>query len=362
MLYKLTVFLGLGLCFWEGRAQTPLIPISEPASEQTTDDLNLSAMIQPADPTLFVRDSLYYNWCNSIIKDEQGVYHLFYSRWPKSIGFFSWLTHGEIAHSIASRPEGPYSPGETVLKPRPEAWDQVTVHNVKVEQFKDRFYMYYTATNSGAERLSDTELREIGKTGYAHPYWPLLRANQRTGVAISSSLKGPWVRSAQPMIEPHGPIRTVTVNPAVCQGGDGRYHLIIKGDDVSSDKPRAIQAIGVSDAPDGPFRLEMKPAFADIPTEDASMWYDKSRKRYYAIFHAHGANYIGLITSLDGISWQKATHYEVCKKQVPLQDGRVMQVDRMERPFVFIEDGQPRLLAFGVKKGNDAFILFFQLK
>ena len=43
------------------------------AFAQSTDDLNLSAMIQPADPALFVHDSTYYNWCNSIIKDDDGT-------------------------------------------------------------------------------------------------------------------------------------------------------------------------------------------------------------------------------------------------------------------------------------------------
>lgn len=331
-------------------------------SAQTTDDLNLSAMIEAADPSLFVHDSLYYNWCNSIIKDTKGEYHLFYSRWPKSIGFYSWLTHSEIAHSKASHPGGPYKMGQTVLKAHPESWDCVTAHNVKVEKFDDLFYMYYTSTNTGNDNLSDDMLVEIGKTGYSHKYWKLLRSNQRTGVATSGSLEGPWLHKGKPMIEPHGPIGTVTVNPAVCKGYDGRYYLIIKGDDITANKPRLIQAIGTSNHPDGPFRLENKPAFADVPTEDVSMWYDKNRKRYYAIFHAHGGDYIGLITSEDGINWQKAKHYEVCKKQVPLKDGTIMKVERMERPFVYIEDGEPRLLAVGVKKGNDAFIVFFPLK
>ena len=96
------------------------------AFAQSTDDLNLSAMIQPADPALFVHDSTYYNWCNSIIKDDDGTYHLFYSRWPKSIGFYSWLTHSEIAHATASKPEGPYRMGKTVLKARKGYWDSVT--------------------------------------------------------------------------------------------------------------------------------------------------------------------------------------------------------------------------------------------
>ena len=331
------------------------------AFAQSTDDLNLSAMIQPADPALFVHDSTYYNWCNSIIKDDDGTYHLFYSRWPKSIGFYSWLTHSEIAHATASKPEGPYRMGKTVLKARKGYWDSVTAHNVNVKKFDDNYYMYYTSTNTGKEKLSENDLVEAAKTGYSHKYWPLLRSNQRTGVAMAQSLEGPWERMDKPMIEPHGPIGTVTVNPAICRGEDSKYYLIIKGDDVKSSKPRLIQAIGTSDSPTGPFRLEDKPAFADIPTEDVSMWYDKNRKRYYAIFHAHGGNFIGLITSEDGVNWQKAKHYEVCKKEVPLKDGTVMKVDRMERPFVYVENGVPTLLSFGVKKGNDAFIVFFKL-
>lgn len=329
---------------------------------QSTDDLNLSAMIQPADPALFVHDSTYYNWCNSIIKEDNGTYHLFYSRWPKSIGFYSWLTHSEIAHSTATKPEGPYKTGKTVLKARKGYWDNVTAHNVKIKKFDETYYMYYTSTNTGKEKLSENDLIEAVKTGYSHKYWPLLRSNQRTGVATSQSLDGPWKRMDKPMIEPHGPIGTVTVNPAICQGEDNKYYLIIKGDDLKANKPRLIQAIGTSDSPTGPFRLEDKPAFADIPTEDVSMWYDKNRKRYYAIFHAHGGDFIGLITSEDGINWQKAKHYEVCKKEVPLKDGTVMKVDRMERPFVYVENEVPTLLSFGVKKGNDAFIVFFPLE
>lgn len=338
-----------------------ILLVNKLALSQSPDDLNLSKMIRPADPALFVHDSTYYNWCNSIIRDDKGMYHLFYSRWPKSIGFSAWLTHSEIAHAVSKKPGGPYKTGQTVLTSRKGYWDNISTHNVKVEKFGDLYYMYYTSTNTGSEKRSAEELIEIGRKGARHDSWSLLRSNQRTGVAVSQSLDGPWKRRNQPMIEPHGPIETVTVNPAVCLGPDHRYYLIIKGDDRYSEKRRLIQAIGTSDRPEGPFRLEEKPAFADIPTEDVSMWYDKNRQRYYAIFHAHGGDFIGLITSEDGINWQKATHYEVCKKEIPLNDGTIMKVDRMERPFVFMENDEPVLLSFGVKKGNDAFIVFFPL-
>lgn len=328
---------------------------------QNTDDLNLTSMIQAADTSLFVRDSLYYNWCHSIVKDDNGVYHLFYARWPKKLGFYSWLTHSEIAHAISDRPEGPYPVGTTILKPRHDSWDNITMHNVQVKKFEGRYYMYYISTNSGADKLTDSMLEDIGRTGYSHRYWNLLRNNQRVGVAVSSSLEGPWKRMEKTLIEPCGPIWTVAVNPSVCQGKDGRYYMIVKGDDNPTPKHRAIQAVAVSDSPCGPFRLERKPAFADIPTEDVCVWYDRIRSRYYAVFHAHGGNFIGMITSEDGINWDKAHNYVVCKKEVRLKDGTIMKMDRMERPYIYLENDRPCMLSFAVKKGNDSFIVFYRL-
>lgn len=330
--------------------------------EGETDDLDLSLWIQPADTALFVKDSHYYNWCNSVIRDEAGIYHLFYARWPKSVGFYSWLTHSEIAHATSDNPEGPYRNAETILSARPGEWDCVTMHNVQVRKFGDKYYLYYTSTNSGSLSFSAETLEEIGKTGYAHKYWGILRSNQRSGVAVATSPWGPWQRREWPLVEPEKPIWTVAVNPSVCQGEDNHYYLIVKGDDNPTPQHRAIQAVAVAETPEGPFVFENRPAFDDIPTEDVCVWYDRTRHRFYALFHAHGGNFIGMITSEDGRRWVKARHYEVCKKEIRLKDGTTMKVERMERPFVYCENGLPAMLSFGVKKGNEAFIVFYRLK
>lgn len=329
-------------------------------SAQNTDDLDLSKLIHPVDTNSFIKDPSYYNWCNSFIKGEDGMYHLFYSRWPKSIGFTGWLTHSEIAHAVSSRLEGPYTYKESVLKGRKGYWDAITAHNAQVRKFGDKYYLYYTSTNSGKEEWSADFLKEVGRVGYGHKKWEILRSNQRAGVVSAHSLNGPWERRNTPMIQPAGPIKNVAVNPSVCQGGKDKFVLIIKGDDIKSEKRKLIQAVGTGTSPYGPFRLENKPAFDDIPSEDACVWYDEARKRYYAMFHAHGGSFIGLITSVDGINWQKAKNYMVCKKQIPLTDGTVMKVDNMERPFVYIENGNPVMLSFAVKKGNDSFIVMFK--
>lgn len=339
--------------------------VPEAETSGDTDNLNLSTLILPVDTTSFVKDKDWYNWCNSVIKGDDGKYHLFYARFPKSIGFNSWLVFSEIAHATGPTPTGPFVYKETIMQPRPGHWDAINAHNVKVEKFGKRFYLYYISTNNKNidTELTDSTLRSVGKTGYRHPLWMPIRNNQRSGVAVSKSVNGPWKRFEQPIVEPHGPIKHVTVNPAVVEGPDKRFYLIIKGDDIKESRSiRLIQAVGTSHSPVGPFKLLEKPAFDTLPTEDASIWYDARRKRFYAIFHTLGKDFIGLITSKDGLEWQKARHFEVCKKELALPDGSVMRIDRMERPSVYVEDGEVRMLSFAVMKGGDAFIVFLKLK
>ena len=51
----------------------------------------------------------YWVWCGSVIKGDDGKYHMFASRWPKPPGFGPyWLTNSEIVHAISDKPAGPY--------------------------------------------------------------------------------------------------------------------------------------------------------------------------------------------------------------------------------------------------------------
>lgn len=329
------------------------------AAEPDTDDLDFSGRIRPADPALFIRSKTHFNWCNSVVRGEDGTYHLFFVRFPKALSFQSWLCFSEIAHGTAPRPEGPYTGIRTILRPRPDNWDKLSLHNVQVRKFGPKYYLYYISTHNGGTGLDDAGLRKSALDGYRGRHWMRLRNNQRTGVAAADSPYGPWTRMDKAMVEPHGAIKNVTVNPSVCLGGDGRYHLIIKGDNARAPRPGMIQACGVSDSPTGPFTLRDKPAFAEIQTEDACIWYDPKRKRYYAIFHECPGNWIGMITSEDGFNWRRARHYRVCRKEIPLKDGTVMKIQRMERPFAYVENGLPVQLSFAVYDRGDAFIVFF---
>jgi alpha-L-fucosidase len=303
----------------------------------------------------------YYNWCTSTVKGDDGKYHLFYSRWKKEYSFYGWLTHSEIAHAVSDSPAGPWKYKETVLKGRGKGhWDAITVHNPKIKSFEGKYYLYYCSTNLGDKSYTEEELIETAHTGYDHPNWKILRPNQRTGVAVSSSLSGPWERMDEPLIEPTGPITTLTVNPAIDRGGDGKYYLIVKGDKPNETRFIRNQAMAISDSPAGPFEMQSKPVIDYLDTEDMSLWYDAGREHFYGVFHAH--SFIGMVSSRDGLDWKKASEYVLTPKEIPLQDGGLLSPDRLERPFIYLEEGEPKVLSLAVKKEDESYCIFLPIE
>lgn len=328
---------------------------------QPVDALLFKDRIQPVTAENIFSDPEYYNWGASIIKGEDGKYHLFYSRWKKELKFTAWLTHSEIAHAVSDSPEGPWKYVETALKGRRgDHWDAITAHNPKIKYFKGKYYLYYISTYGGDRQISEAELVETAAAGYTHKYWWLLRNNQRTGVAVADNLSGPWVRQEQPLIEPSGPITTLTVNPAITHGPDGKYYLIVKGDKPNEERFIRDQAIATSDHPDGPFQMLVKPVIDYLDTEDMSVWYDDKYQHFYAVFHAH--TFIGMVSSRDGKEWKKATEYVLTGKEIVLESGDTLVPDRMERPFIYYEDGLPRVLSVAVKKGDDSYCVFLPIR
>lgn len=318
--------------------------------------------LQPLTETNIFKSDDYFNWCSSIIKGEDGIYHLFYSRWPKKYTFFSWLTHSEIAHAVADDPSGPWEYKETVLQGRGKGhWDAITAHNPKIKKFGEKYYLYYISTNLGIKDYTEEELIETARVGYSHPNWKeYLRPNQRAGVAVAESINGPWKRIDKPLIEPSGPITTLTVNPAIAQGKDGKYYLIVKGDKPNDTGFTRNQAVAISDSPTGPFEMQPGAVIDDMDTEDMSVWYDAGRDKFYGVFHAH--SFIGMINSPDGINWGKATEYVIQNKRISMDDGSELIPERMERPFLYQEEGEPKVLSMAVKKGDDAYIVFIPVQ
>ena len=325
-------------------------------------EVKISDKILPISEKNIFRDSDYFNWCSSIIQGEDGKYHLFYSRWKRSYTFDAWLTHSTIAHAVSDYPDGPYQYVNTVIDLEKEhygAEDMITAHNPKIKYFEGKYYLYFCSTHMD-RNISNQELIETAKVGGKHRNWKPLRVNQRTFVASALTLNGPFKIEKETLLEPEGPIETLAVNPAICYDQD-KYFLIVKGDKPGSTKFERNQAVAVSEYPDREFKIQPKPVIQDWDTEDVSMWYDKEGQRFYAVFHAH--TYIGMMTSQDGLNWEKAEDFEIMKKRIPRTENLdPILPDRMERPFVFLEDNVPVVLSLAVKKGDDTYIVFVRLK
>ncbi len=340
---------------------TLLFSLLTVTAQEPPDDLFLTEHLQPVSPENIFRTPGYYNWGSSIIKGKDGRYHLFYARWKKTYSFTGWLVLSEIAHAVSKTPYGPWKYKETVLRGQgPGHWDAYTAHNPKIKYFDGKYYLYYISTNLGEDTLTHDRLLEIAHKGYRHPLWMVIRNRQRTGVAVASSLEGPWKRLDQPILEPSGPITRLTVNSAITKGPDGRYYLVVKGDKPGAQRFLRNQAIAVGETPTGPFVMQQEPVIDYIDTEDMSMWYDKERHRFYGVFHARG--FIGLVTSADGIHWHKATRYVLMPKVVPLAGGDTLKPGRLERPFVYTENGEVKVLSLAAKKGDDSFCVFIPIK
>ncbi|QQL45503.1 glycoside hydrolase family protein [Sulfuriroseicoccus oceanibius] len=313
-----------------------------------------SAQLQPITEANHFRDPDWYQWGGSILRGEDGGYWLFYSRWPKSHGFYAWLTDSEVAVARSDSPAGPWKYQYTALKGRGGAhWDAVTAHNPKIKHFDGRYYLYYISTVGD---YSDDERKKIAKTGYSHPAWSKLRNAQRTGVAVADSPAGPWKRADSPIFEPTPPLHTIVVNPAIVQRKQGDYLLMVKGDREPRRGSPRIQAVAISDSPVGPFAVQPEPAIRDFDTEDASLWYDSKLDEYRAIYHAH--SHYGVITSKDGVTWKGSKHAVYHPKRFRWEDGSVFTAHRIERPFIHLgEDGEPAVFLTSYFKAGHSAIL-----
>lgn len=329
-------------------------------SQETEYNLDINKTIEPLTKQGIFRDSDYYNWGGSIIKGEDEKYHLFYSRWKREYTFAGWLTFSEIAHAVSNNPSGPWTYLETSLKGRGEGhWDEITAHNPKIKRFDGKYYLYYIATNFGGKAYTEQDLMATNGKSLEDTNRRLLRENQRTGVAVSNSINGPWERMSEPVIKPTGPIVTLTVNPAIAKGKDDKFYLIVKGDKPNEKRFIRNQAIATSMTPLGPFTMQPNPVIGNLDTEDVSMWYAEGDNKFYAVFHAH--TFIGLMTSVDGLNWEKAHNYKIMDKEVQLDNGYKLMPDRMERPFVYVENGEPRVLCLAVLKDDDSYTIFIPL-
>lgn len=286
-------------------------------------------------------------WGGSLVKDDNGTYHLFYSRWPKKLGW-AWVTDSEIAHAVADSPFGPFEFEDVALPRRGKNhWDGWCTHNPTVHKFGSKYYLYYMG-NTG-----DGEI--VGSPGKQKLNW-YHRNQQRIGVAVADHPNGPWKRMDQPVVDIGGDKNDIdalmTSNPSVCQRPDGGILVVYKAVGKKHPLPQGgpvVHGVAMSDHPTGPFKKKTDPVFVfegeRFPAEDPYIWYQDGKYRAIVkrIEHVNKKRLFSLVhfDSIDGIDWKPGKYHLISKRQIQWEDGVVETFDHLERPQVYVEDGVP---------------------
>ena len=148
------------------------------------------------------------------------------------------------------------------------------------------------------------------------------------------------------------------MNPSVVQRpSDGKYLLYFKGN-YYDPHWRGIHGVAISDSPTGPFTATDHFVF-DIQLEDGRLasaedpyvWFHSTHQKFYAVFKdfsgkiTEGKPGLALLESFDGIKWTKPDNPFFMKKELVLNSGDTIRVNRLERPQLLIDEhGNPVVL------------------
>lgn len=317
-------------------------------------ELNFQKMIQKVPVKAKFTDPGYHVWCGSMVKSGS-KYYLFYSRWPAREPFDNWVVSSEVAVAVADSPIGPYRFSYVALKKRPKQfWDADCTHNPTIHHFKGKYYLYY-----------------MGNYGDSS-FWSH-RNHQRIGVAWSMTPRGPWKRFDHPLIDvsAKGYDSLMVSNPAVCSAPDGKYVMVYKavGDGPKPFGGTVRHLVAFASNPLGPFVKQPQPVFSmpgvKFPAEDPFIWYQEGKywalvKDFKGTFTQAGPS-IALFESIDAKTWEVAENKLAFKVEIPWIHG-TEQVQRLERPQLFFENGRPSILFAAVMSGQSSFNVAIPLK
>ena len=310
----------------------------------------------------------YWVWCGSVIKGEDGRYHMFASRWPKKYPMHpGWLVASEVVRASCDTPDGAYQFEEVVLPARgPQYWDGRATHCPQIMKIGGKYVLFYTGMT---HPFNEPEL----PLSFLDPRVLISRSNKRTGIAVADSVFGPWTRFDKPLIEtrPDQYDNFLISNAAPCQCPDGRMLVAYKSIrymerpfNELSDKRRtvhkSIQKLGVVifDSYNGDVTLNRSNTpITDYHLEDPFIWHDADGFNMMAkdmsgqccgeiMGGVHGI-------SSDGLHWEFEKDNLFYSRKILWDDGITREMGNLERPFILFEDGKPAYAFFATSDGTD---------
>ena len=320
--------------------------------------------ILPAPKNGGFRDDNYWIWGSSVIKGEDGKYHMFASRWSKDVGFGNWVSNSEVVRAVSDTPAGPYTFQEVVLSPRgPEFFDGMCTHNPRIIKYKDKYLLYHFGNTY------DFPMPTKENPNMTEDQWRAAWMNKRVGLAISDSVYGPWERADKPVIEPRPGHwdASITSNPAPAVDPKTGKILLMYKSSTDGLVPPLLLGVSMASSPRGEYkRLSEDPIFrfetADnnrIDVEDPYIWW--AGDHYEAIVKDRSGEICGEegggvhCWSDDGVKWELFDKLKAYSRNILWEDGTRTHQNHFERPFLLIEDGQPTHLFAAVGTGPKAW-------
>ncbi|MBQ7375937.1 MAG: glycoside hydrolase family protein [Clostridia bacterium] len=319
----------------------------------------LSEMMRPVPLNSGFRMEGYWTWDGSVIKGDDGKYHMFASRWPKTLPMHpGWLIKSEIVHAVCDTPYGEFKFSDVVFSARgPEYWDGRITHNPQVIKIGDIYVIYYT----GSRYIWDCKDEEVTLD---HPSVIMARSQKRVGIAYSKSLYGPWIRSDRPLLDtrPGYADSYLTSNPVACLDKDGSIFMAYKGRgyvDTQKNPYRFGQMKLLCAKGKDAFSLSRSDdnlLFSNLEgeMEDPFIWYNEG---YHLIAKDMNGAICGLkfggvhAFSKDGEAWEidKEPFFE---RKLLYENGEIRNMGNMERPCILFEDGRPICAYFSTSNGS----------
>lgn len=308
----------------------------------------------------------YWVWCGSVVKGDDGMYHLFASRWPKGLPFHpGWGVASEIVRAVSKTPQGPYEFKEVVLTARgAQYWDGRSVHNPVIMKHKDKYILFYIGTT-----FPFCDVPHDGTLHHNHPTWLCARSNKRIGIATSKSVLGPWKRADEPAmtVRPGRFDSFLVSNPAPCINDDGSCLLVYKARSYAnpphtSGDMFSAMFLGVAYAEHytKPFtRLSNKPIFSEAEGVLEDPFIYKTDNGYAMIAKDWKGTYTGDVGSMvyaqstDGLHW-KVSKTPACGREITWDNGKKQTMGNMDRPFILFDGNEATHLFVATNDGSEA--------
>lgn len=287
--------------------------------------------VLPRDTTNGLEDATLKDWCywdGSIVKDDEGKYHMYASRWAQSNHHsLGWKEQSKGMHAVSDSWYGPFKDvGETW-----PYWMDGRGHNVIGLRMHD-----------GRYALVGSEIIPGNIWTSENPYGPFEYEGQ-----IQLDYNGFIPGTAHYNKAPNH-----MANVMVLLRPDGRYMIV----------PRQCSSLISEDGIMGPYKVMHGAAWANLEglpqenMEDPTVWY--SDGLYHIVVNYHGEDKSFHLTSRDGIHHWKNRGIAMTKESgiFKYKNGDVNEWSTVQRPTVYIEDDTVRAFNFSVidvHKGSD---------